>query len=229
MKRVLGVVSLLFIFSHTVFANVDVIGEASIMVVPDQVRITVGVDTRAKTLPLARQKTDKKIARILKVLRDNGVAREDVQMDHITVNPIYMDYESLILKGYTVQKNVIFCVKKVDTFEHIMSSVLEAGANSVGGIQFETTKLDALQIKARKQAILAAKDRAAYLANELGLQIGRAMHISDTSSKQSGSDLLREYAARAKSVTATDSGSAFSIGQIEVSAQVSVQFKLLEE
>ena len=226
MKRIISLIILFIVLSGTAQANINVIGKASVLVVPDQVRITVGVETRAADLAGARQKTDKKIAAIIRVLKANGVAQEDVQLTHITVTPMYKSYDSLILKGYTVQKNVTFCVKKLDSFENIMALVLQSGANNVSGIQFETNQLEELKISARKKAVQAARMKANYLAEELGLKVGKAVSIRDASPVYNPAESNRVYERKAK---ADMTGGAFSVGQIKIDAQVEVNFLFANE
>src|SRR5208282_5170374 len=82
-------------FSQT--PQISVSGSAEVKVAPDEVRLSVGVETRDADLNIAKSQHDERIASALKFLKASGVPDKDVQTDFISVSPEY-DYNSSRIK-----------------------------------------------------------------------------------------------------------------------------------
>ena len=222
-------------------------GEAEIKVVPDEVVLTLGVETSNKNLSAAKTQNDRAVREILAVTAKNGVAPKFVQTDFFTVEPRY-DYryseserrDVPVFAGYFVRKSVVITLKDISKYEDILSGVLEAGANYVQGIQFRTTELRKYRDQARVMAVRAAKEKAALLAKELGVNIGKAWAVSEDSggwvswyNNSWGSRQNAQYQTQNAMMNSGSGGSGgasedstIAPGQISVNARVSVSFEL---
>ena len=67
--------------------QISVTGSAEIKVVPDEVQISVGVETRDENLDEARRQHDIRMADALAFLKKAGVPDKYVQTDFISVEP----------------------------------------------------------------------------------------------------------------------------------------------
>lgn len=230
-------------FPRMIYVN----GEAEVKVVPDEVVLTVGIETSNKVLNAAKNQNDKAVKEILAVMSKNGVAQKFVQTDYFTVEPRY-DYryseserrDTQVFAGYFVRKNVVITLKDIAKYEDVLSGVLEAGANHVHGIQFRTTELRKHRDRARVMAVKAAREKAQLLAGELGLKLGKAWSVTEDSggwvswynNNYWGSRQNTQYQtqnAMANSGGSYSGGSEESTiapGQISVNARVSLSFEL---
>ena len=222
------------------FAQINVSGSAEVKVAPDEIRLSVGVETRDQNLDAARQQNDERIASALVFLKGAGVKDKDVQTDFISVVPDY-DYNSSHVKpvAYIVRKSIEIRVTAITNFEGIVTGLLTNGVNYVQGIDFRTSQLRKYRDQAREMAIKAAKEKADAMASALDVKRGKVSSITvndwtggyqnrwgsqwggfisgQINNVQNLGDL--SGAASADNVAET-----FSVGEISVSANVNVSF-----
>ena len=159
---------------------VSVSGEAEVRVVPDEVILTLGVETSNMDLAAAKAENDRRVAAILDLTQRYGIEPKLVQTDHISIEPRYQDsYEKRSFYGYYVRKTVVVTLRDIGQFEGLLSDALASGVNYVHGIQFRTTELRQHRDRARALAINAAREKAAALAGELGQEIGEPLEIRE--------------------------------------------------
>lgn len=223
-------------------------GEAEVKVVPDEVVLTVGIETSNKNLNTAKNQNDRAVKEILAVTAKNGIAQKFVQTDFFTIEPRY-EYryneterrDTQVFAGYFVRKNVVITLKDIAKYEDVLSGVLEAGANYVHGIQFRTTALRKYRDQARTMAVKAAREKAQLLANELGLKLGKAWSVTEDSggwyswyNNNWGGRQNTQYQTQNAMMNSGSGGnygsnpedSTIAPGQISVNARVSVSFEL---
>ncbi|MFH1140849.1 MAG: SIMPL domain-containing protein, partial [Chloroflexota bacterium] len=152
--------------------TISVTGSANVMVVPDEVALTVGVENSDLVLTKAKNDNDAIIKRVLAEVQNLGVEERYIQTDYISIEPRYQDAylkdasQKRELIGYFVRKNIAFTLKDVSRFEDLYSTILESGVTHVYGIEFRTTELRKYRDQARVLAIQAARGKAEALAKE---------------------------------------------------------------
>jgi len=67
--------------------TIAVTGDAEVRVVPDEVVLSVGVETADKNLALAKQFNDERINRALAVTKKFAIPAQHVQTDYISLEP----------------------------------------------------------------------------------------------------------------------------------------------
>ena len=217
---------------------ISVTGDAEVRVVPDEVILTLGVQTWDKDLDTAKGENDRIVAKVLSLAEEQGIASEHVQTDYVSIEPRYRNgyYEASDFIGYFVHKTVVITLRDLDRFEVLLSSALKAGVNYVHGIEFRTTELRQHRDEARALAARAAREKAEALAGELGQSVGEPQLIEEVQSAWVSAYNrwwgMGWNGGMAQNVIQelSDSGSAMAgtlaPGQISVRAQVSVTFAL---
>jgi uncharacterized protein YggE len=203
-------------------------GDAEIKVVPDQVILTMAVDTVDKDLIAAKQQNDERVRKILAVTQQFKIEPRHVQTDQVTIEPRYRQSDQRDFLGFGVRKSVVVCLKDMAKFEALLMALLKAGTNRVDGVQFQTTELRKHRDQARLQAIRAAREKAVALAGELGQKVGRPRSIVENGV---GYNARAGYGNFNNEAASGDAGSAeggFAPGQISVSASVTVHFELAD-
>jgi uncharacterized protein len=216
--------------------SISVNGEAEILVAPDEVILTLGVETFNKILKPAKSLNDELIKKTISVAKGYGIPGEHIQTDYISIEPRY-DHgnPALTLYGYFVRKTVVIRVKDISKFENILSDALEAGVTHVHGVEFRTTELRKHRDQARTLALKAAREKAELLARGAERQIGKALSIGEASFgywSSYGSGWGRRYGGAVQNVTqdfggvSMGSDSSIAPGQISIRANVSASFAL---
>jgi uncharacterized protein YggE len=220
--------------------QINVSGSAEVKVAPDEIRLSVGVETRDQNLDVARQQNDERIAHALAFLKGAGVKDKDVQTDFISVVPDY-DYNSSHVKpvAYIVRKSIEVRVTAITNFEGIVTGLLTNGVNYIHGIDFRTSQLRKYRDQARELAVKAAKEKADAMASALGVKRGKvsSINVNDWSGGWGGyqnrwgaqlgiNGQFQNAVQNIRDVAGSPDNAAekFSAGEISVSATVNVSF-----
>ena len=218
--------------------RVTVTGEAEVRVVPDEVILTLGIETWDKDLDIAKRENDAVLDRVLALTEELDVSPEHVQTDYLNIDPRYRDsyYEERDFIGYFVRKNVVITLRDINRFEDLLSGALEAGVNYVHGVEFRTTELRQHRDEARALAINAAREKAVALAGELDQEVGEPLNVQEEQASwwssynawwggRWGSGMSQNVIQEVGG-TSLLADSTLAPGQIKVSARVSVSFEL---
>jgi uncharacterized protein YggE len=225
---------------ETLSRQVSVTGEAEVRVVPDEVVLTLGIETHDYQLAVAKSQNDAVVQRVLALATEFDIPPEHVQTDYIGVNPRYASgcYELCDPIGYVVHKSVVITLRDLSRFEGLLTAALNTGVNYVQGIEFRTTELRKYRDEARALAVRAAQEKATALAGELGEKTGKPQTIQE----QQGSwwsgygawwgsrwgnamtqNTVQEYQGTPLGVDAS-----VAPGQISIRASVAVAFELTD-
>lgn len=224
----------------TAARTISVSGSAEVRVTPSLVNLVVGVETRNRSLTAAKAENDRRVQAVVRSMQALGVEPKDIQTDYIHVNPDYTTREDTItvLRYYNVRKTVAITLKDVTNFERALSGALQAGANHVLNVQFLTSDLRKHRDDARARAIQAAREKAEALAREMNARVGKVISINEHGwggpwhSYGMSWDGMRYGGPGANQVsvqvggTNEPLGEAIALGQIGVTASVSVSFEL---
>lgn len=179
--------------NKTDFFTADGTGEES--AVPDSATVYLGISSQGTTVTEAQNKANELSDKIIKSVKDQGIAEKDIKTTNYSVNPNYGTGgpEPLIfpgngnqrITGYTVTQNFEVKVKPIDKVNSVVDAGTKAGANQVQGASFTFSDelLKTLEEKARKKAVNEAKQKAQSLANVAGIRLGRVVNVIESSSR----------------------------------------------
>lgn len=216
--------------------TVQVSGAAAINVTPDRALLQLGVASTASTPEEVEAENTATIRNIVEAVRQLGVANKDIATDYYLVRPIYVDYDTMQIKGYRIDNVVGITLRDVSQVSEVLIVAFRAGANEVQNVQFYTSELRRYRDEARSLAMKAATEKAAALASAGGAQAGCLRSINENSwSYYNGSWWGgRDRAMWTQNVVqnapsgeqpASDE-TPISVGQIVVRAEVNASFSL---
>ena len=221
--------------------TIQVSGSAEIVVVPDQVVITLDLTKRNKDLQIAKRETDAALAKIVSLTKSFNIKPEDVRTDYISVD---MKYQSIrdpksrvfdedgeeigtrVFLGYEVSTTLVVRLSELSRFESFFSEVLKTGVSEVDSVSFESSRLIEHRAKAREMAMKAAHDKASAMARAIDQTIGKAIYIVEVSPNLGVSSNVNTANFSGSGIVVSDSVATFSPGSIKISAQVAVTFLL---
>jgi hypothetical protein len=216
--------------------TITVTGDADVRVVPDEVILTLGVETWHEDLAIAKAQNDERVKVVITLAQNAGVEARYIQTDWINIQPRYEDnYEKERLIGYFVRKTIVITLKDIAKFDQLLTQALEAQVNYVQGIEFRTSQLRQYKDQARALAINAAREKATALAGELGQTIGQPQAIQEQHSNwwssygswwNSWGNVMAQNVVQEVNAAPSTVAEALAPGQITVNAQVSVTFEL---
>ncbi|CAD0008745.1 SIMPL domain-containing protein [Flavobacterium salmonis] len=202
---------------------INVNGEGKVKVAPDRVCISATVETKGNNAKEVKKQNDEKIDAVLKFIKKMNVPAADFKTKQVALNPQY-DYEKK-KTNYNATQTIEIVVKDLSKYDELMEGLVQQGINRIDLVTFESSKELQLQSEARKLAMKDAKAKADDYVSVLGQKVGKAFVISDNSQIYHPQPM---YAAMRMKESADNapSNETLAIGEIEITANVSVSFVL---
>src|ERR1700737_3237606 len=115
---------------------ISVMGTAEIKVAPDEVMLTLGIESHDRDLAIAKASNDKSAQKLLSLARNTGIDAKNIQTSALSMGPEYSDEKIPKLLGYQVTQTITLTLKDLSKYEGLLTDALKAGVNRVDGINF---------------------------------------------------------------------------------------------
>ena len=163
-------------------SNVAVVGEAVEDVAPDRAILRFGVVTERPTAAAASSENAAAMAAILEDLKAMGIAEVDTRTEGVSLQPLSTQERDAkgatrTIKTYRASNTLAVFVKPVDKAGEIIGRVIDKGANSLDGVDYDHSNLDAKRDELRAKAVKDAERRARIYAEAAGLRLARVIEI----------------------------------------------------
>lgn len=195
MKRIL--ISLTMVFM--LFANaeevrtVTVTGTGTVFVAPSSAVINVGVSAEKQSVHDAMNTVDETIAAITEVLREFEIDPRSMQTAYVNLWQSEVWNETGPEYTFYANHTINVFVNDLSQLSPLISKLVDAGANSIGGVDFIATETDELTGEARERAMQSARAAAEQLAELSGGSIGQVLHVQEAASS-TGMYMQPQYA-----------------------------------
>ena len=201
--------------------TVEVSGEGTVTIVPDEATITVRVENTGSDAALVKQENDKTISNVFAFLKKMKIEDKYVKSEYIRLSKNY-EYNTKTY-NYAANQSISIQLKDLKKYEELMNGLLQTGINRIDNVSFASSKEEGLESQARKKAIENAKMKATEYAGVLGQSIGKAVRISEFN--QANTPQLMMYKSSAMR-EGDSSGQTMAPGEMEISMTVNVSFIL---
>jgi uncharacterized protein YggE len=196
---------------------ISVTGEANVSVAPDLAQIDGGVTSEAKTAREASDANNAAMGKVLLALKGAGFAETDFQTSRLSLQPESAPNRTPpsapTIVGYRASNRVTVRLHDVTKVASVIDTMVAAGANDIGGINFSVSNASKLLDDAREQAIADARRKAEIYAKAADVALGPPISISEGGAP--GSILFRNKMPMGMATTAP-------IAQGEETLQVTV-------
>ena len=209
-------------------ATITVSGEGKTSAAPDIASLSLGFQvSRRATASQAMTELKRGTDAILAALDKQGVEKKDIRTERFNLNPVY-DYtagrQSII--GYEAVQSVAVKVRDLDKVSAVLGAATAAGANQSGGVQFTIDDPEQARSVARAEAIEQAQQKAATLAKDLGMRLGRIKAFNESNY---GGTPPSPYMARGMDMAESQAANMavdLPAGEQDVNVQVSITYEL---
>ena len=176
-------------------AAISATGEATVSVPPDLAQIDGGVTSEAKTAREASEANNAAMGKVLQALKGAGIEEKDVQTSRLSLQPQSAPNRSgpSAISGYRASNRVTIRVRDVAKVANVIDTLVGAGANEIGGINFVVSQASKLLDEARERAVADARRKAEIYAKAAGVTLGAPLSISEAGAP--GPILYRKMAA----------------------------------
>jgi uncharacterized protein YggE len=162
-------------------AVISVTGEATVSVAPDQAQIDGGVTSEAKTAREASDANNASMGKVLLALKGAGLDEKDFQTSRLSLQPQSAPNRTgpSAIVGYRASNRVTIRLRDVTKVANVIDTLVGAGANDIGGINFSVSQASKLLDEAREQAVADARRKAEIYAKAAGVTLGAPLSISE--------------------------------------------------
>lgn len=202
-------------------------GTAIVRAKPDTVTVTLGKDVAAPTIKDAKRNCDALMAAVVSAIKAKGVAAEGIQTREYR---LYDNYREKPARHEWHARHMLeIRTDKVEEIADIIEAAVNAGADRVSEIEYSVASIHELRAQARQQAIKVAKEKARQLASLMGVTLGRAVSIIDSSYRSwypaAQSAMNAQWEVRSGSQSAS-AERVLSSGQVAVEANEELVFEI---
>lgn len=227
MRSVLTLLSCLLLsmtFAQDALSGITVSGIGTAYGEPDQAVVNLGVNILDEDLSAANDEATRIANNLLETLSNLGVEEKDIRTSQFSVwlEDQYRPSGELGTPKYRINNTLSVTVRDLSQLGAVLSQSLEAGANSVGNVQFTISDPDALAASAREMAMNDARAKAEQLAELAGVTLGQVVMIADAAHNSAPSPFP---IARAEAMS-FEADVPVATGQLSVSATVQIRFTI---
>ena len=155
--------------------------ESIVTVKPDQAQVCMGVVTEADTSQEAGALNASGTEKLLVALKQSMGAGGEFKTSGYWVNPqmIAGPRDNKVITKYVARNSVEVTIYDLTIISRVIDAVVKAGANNVSSLRFSVKDEEGAKTAALVQATSKARDKAAAMANALGLRVRRVVSVTD--------------------------------------------------
>jgi uncharacterized protein len=203
--------------------SVRVFGSAVVRVSPDSASIVVAVSRTEQKPEMAFAGAREGAQAVNAFLRKSAIQEFGSSRVTLVRKHRYINGEDRFV-GYTakIQFNVV--LREMDQLEGLLSRLIEAGADELTSMTFQTTRLKELRAESRRRAVVAAREKAELYCSAAGVAVGGVLAVEDVNPESvSGRSEGHTYHETAPADDTGEPG-AIDPGAITVAAAVRVVY-----
>jgi uncharacterized protein YggE len=200
-------------------------GAASVKAMPDLVRVRFKVVRVEQTPSRSFAQASDSVHAVREVLRRHRIPDQAVERSRLGLRSAWSGFgPDRKFLGYECQAAFAVESSDLDDVQQLLVDVVAAGANEIEGVDFDVTTKPDLRAEARRQAVTAARNKAALYAEAAGSRLGHVMHIDDVDPENVG---FERY--RAHGVGGQASAEDLAPGHVVASAAVILGFSIIHD
>lgn len=219
--------------------TITVIGRGEVSRAPDIAQTTLGVEITAASVQEATRLASSRMSEVLAALEKVGIDKSDIQTRNLQIGfertyppPRPMPAPDASPEGapqaekpagfYRVTNMVQVKIRDLAKVGPVLDAAIGAGANAAYGISFGIDQPEELEAEARAKAVEQARAQAEQLAKLAGHSLGEVVAMN---AEFMGGPIRPMMMAKEASF-AYDGGTPVSAGEVSVSAQVQVIYRI---
>jgi uncharacterized protein YggE len=164
--------------------TLTVTGSGKAFLTPDIANISIGVHSENEDAAAAVASNNEQTQQVMAALDGFQIDPKDIQTTNFSIFP-RQDYDT---EGkpttitFVVDNTVYVTLRDIEQVGEVLDSAVQAGANSISGIQFDVEDKNAALSEARQAAVADAQLQAEELADAAGVELGAIQSITTYSS-----------------------------------------------
>ena len=162
--------------------TIVVSAEGKVYANPDIAMMNFSVVSRGASVATITTENTRKMNAIVAGMKALGIDEKDIKSTSVYLNPEY-DYSDDAIPnkiiGYSLSQELEVKVRQTGKTGDVLQKAITEGANQVGQVYFTIDEPEQLKSQARELAFTKAKEKAATLARQAGVSLGKIINFSD--------------------------------------------------
>lgn len=209
--------------------TLQVTGQARVQIPADQVTISFAVETESPTARVASSENAEKMGSVVAALKDAGGEAVVIETFGYALMPQYRrttqdDPSAQTISAYRAMNNIRVTLDDVERAGEILDVGITAGANRVMNLQFSATETREARQEALREAVRLARAEAQTIAEAMEVRLGPALEVQVGAAPR-GSGI---FYATARAMEASARPTPIEAGEQDVSATVTITYRILE-
>lgn len=181
--------------------TISVTGDASLLAANDAARVSVAVEGRATTRRRALGAAQRRLRAVIASLRRNGVADRDLRTGAVRIQRVRVGKRRRRVTRWEGRASVRAVIRTASRAGAVVDGAVGAGGLIVDGPSFFVSDPQGVFRRALVVAFRDARAKAAQLAAESGLTLGRPLSVRESSfqgteqQRAPGQELQRDQSA----------------------------------
>ncbi|CAM4103951.1 SIMPL domain-containing protein [Vreelandella rituensis] len=225
--------------------SLNIQAEASVDVEPDKATLKARLwehtpavaqhDNQAQdsdALAEARQRLEQRASKLIGHMEEIGLARDAIKAGSLNIQPEHVngpsqnDKERETLVRTRLERPIEVALNDLQRLGDVLDALVEAGASSLDGVQFDLKDREAATDEALVKALEKARHKAQLMADTLDITLGEITQVQET---QSPVFAPRMMSMRADSMESSGAQAEYRPGTIRIDAGVNVQWAITEK
>lgn len=210
-------------------AFIDVSGSGEIQVMPDYLELSITITATEPDVATAKNKVDEAFDFLNTTAKASGVDKKDVESVYITNRPVwnYTRDRERQLVGYEVRRPVTVTIRDLNNYSAFLEDILVDPRYEISDTQLMFNDKEKLAKKARRLALLNARQKAEEMTSVLDQKVTAVLQISELGNNLPQPRFFIQSGVMMKMESASaDSGSEMQIQEQDITAQVQVRFAI---
>ncbi len=199
---------------------IEVNGSATLEERADQISWQFQIRIIDSSIALSKQQNDKSLSALTGILKSIGADDNDIEVFPVTQGKNYIyDGRKRVSAGYYTTVFVKFLQKDLSRYSGLISKLSQHDNIEVLNANYENSNYEQQHKTALKKALIAAKEKAGYLAQTLDLKIDSVLEIHELSGYEN-------RAAKSNVLYESAGGGQQASGVVTVKRSIQVKFSL---
>lgn len=210
--------------------TVSVNGQGEVSVKPDRARLSLSVQKLDLDLKKAEADVNKVVRDFVKEAKALGTKDDALSTTGVSIHPEYTWNEAARQQkfvGYRVTRQIEVRIDNLDRLGDYVLKATAVGVNQVNAPMLESSKAPELERQALVKATEDARGKAKLLADTLGVKLGMASAIAESSFNPQPMVEMKMRVASQAAAPDDNADMGIALGEIRYRATVSAQFDLL--
>lgn len=176
---------ILFVFFVKINAQenqkyINVTGRSEVVVNADQINVNIHIKTIKNSIEESKKANDKSVNDLVTILTGLGIDSHEIDISPVSMGKNY-EYKQgeRMQNGYYTNVDVSLLLKNLSKYYELIDKISLNDAYEIINSSYSVSNFEALSKSAYEKALIAAKEKAEYMAKALNVKLGDVIEIDE--------------------------------------------------